>query len=117
MTRRRRSRDVMALLHEVESWEPFIGPTGVQLYKIPAGEGTGTYTVCAASCTCPADQYARRGQVCKHRTALALATMIHQTLSKGAQAGMVPERQRAGSPTPAPDPERATQLVGAGPAR
>lgn len=59
------------LLAQVSTWEPYIGPSGARLWKVPSSKGVGSYTVCDVSCSCPADQYARRGAVCKHRRMLA----------------------------------------------
>jgi hypothetical protein len=69
-----RPQVLLDLLSQIGDWEPFLGPTGAFLWRVPASKG-GTYTVAATSCTCPADQYGK-GNPCKHRQTLALYRQI-----------------------------------------
>jgi len=54
----------------MDQWEPFCGPTGAHLWRVPGSRGK-TYVLSDRSCTCPADEY-RRSSPCKHRQTLAL---------------------------------------------
>jgi|RhiMethySRZTD1v2_1073278.scaffolds.fasta_scaffold774795_2 hypothetical protein len=58
-----------SVLKAAPTWEPFRGPTGKLLFRVPGSRPGTTYTVCATSCTCP-DAYLRHS-ICKHRRAVA----------------------------------------------
>lgn len=65
---------VLEALLGCASWDPFKGPTGVVLWRMPGADGA-LYTVSRVSCTCPAEQYAH-GQPCKHIVALTTYLIV-----------------------------------------
>src|SRR5262252_4536395 len=80
MPRASRERVILDMLAEIGHWQPFVGPTGARLFRAPTSTGIGTYTVSPTSCTCPADQYRKRGQLCKHRQVYMLATKVYEAM-------------------------------------
>jgi len=89
---------VLETLQGCAAWEPFKGPTGAILWRLPASEG-GTYTVSTRSCTCPADRYSHEGG-CKHRRALQLYLLV-----------LADVRRRLPQPTPPPPKETLDAVV------
>jgi hypothetical protein len=61
---------ILDLLGQMGSWEPFCGPSGAHLWRVPGSDGK-SYVLSDRSCTCPSDEY-RRDTPCKHRQTLAL---------------------------------------------
>ena len=85
---------ILEVLLGCGSWEPFRGPTGAALWRMPASDG-GTYTVSRVSCTCPYDRYSHDGG-CKHRRALAAYLMIEAAILR---------RDRRSPPPPKETPD------------
>lgn len=86
-----RARAVLELLAQADTWQPFVGPTGAHLWRIP-GDAKDPYTVGVDSCTCPSDQYGH-GVPCKHRLALVLFRQVARAYLKHARA--IKETHRA----------------------
>lgn len=80
---------VLELLARVRAWEPFRGPTGAALWRIPGAEGA-TYTVAPTSCTCPRDRYGH-AEPCKHRRALAIYLAVAADIARRQPRPPTPE--------------------------
>ena len=80
----RRRSAALSLLQVLGRWEPFLGPTGVTLWRVPSERGVATYTVYVepradglSSCSCP--DWEARKLPCKHVTSVRTLQRVIKT--------------------------------------
>jgi hypothetical protein len=89
---------VLETLLGCAAWEPFHGPTGALLWRLPGSDGA-VYTVALTSCTCLWERYGH-GTRCKHQAALDAFLTIARAI----------KRHRRGSAPPQPPRETADRV-------